>query len=142
MTDDVQLKVVQEDGTVYVDMPSDESNPCISCGACCEHFRISFYFGELASMGGTVPDEMTEKVNDTYACMSGTKYGGGRCGALVGEVGQPGISCSIYTNRPSHCRTFPVWEESGQPNDRCSRARELRGLPALKPLSLAEAVIR
>ncbi|THB82127.1 YkgJ family cysteine cluster protein, partial [Pantoea allii] len=25
---------------------SEISNPCVSCGACCAHFRVSFYWAE------------------------------------------------------------------------------------------------
>jgi uncharacterized protein len=135
MAEDVQLKLVQEDGRVFVDMPSDASNPCLDCGACCEHFRISFYSGELASVGGTVPDELTGKVNHTYACMSGTNQPSPRCSALQGTVGQPGIGCSIYHDRPSPCREFPVWEDDGTPNAGCTRARLRKGLPPLSPIA-------
>ena len=32
------------------------ANPCLDCGACCAHFRVSFYIGELAGEnGGQVP---------------------------------------------------------------------------------------
>ncbi|MEG6657786.1 YkgJ family cysteine cluster protein, partial [Pseudomonas aeruginosa] len=24
-------------------------NPCLTCGACCAHFRVSFYWGECRS---------------------------------------------------------------------------------------------
>jgi len=32
-------------------------NPCLTCGACCAYFRVSFYFGECVSAGGAVPDK-------------------------------------------------------------------------------------
>lgn len=32
-----------------------ENNPCVSCGACCAYFRVSFYWAESESGGGTVP---------------------------------------------------------------------------------------
>ena len=35
-----------------------EVSPCLNCGACCSHFRVSFFWGECASSGGTVPDEL------------------------------------------------------------------------------------
>ncbi|RTZ48276.1 hypothetical protein EKL30_02365 [Candidimonas sp. SYP-B2681] len=32
------------------------SNPCLSCGACCAHFRVSLYCREIAGeAGGSVP---------------------------------------------------------------------------------------
>lgn len=115
------------------DMSDDDSNPCLSCGACCAHFRISFYCGELDSApGGWVPSEMASKLTDTIACMRGTESGGQRCSALTGEVGQR-IGCSIYAQRPSPCREYPVWLSDGSPNPDCQRLRARIGLPPLGP---------
>jgi Fe-S-cluster containining protein len=111
-----------------------ETNPCMSCGACCSHFRVSFYFGELSGqIGGWVPVELTSKVNDFRAAMKGTESGNGRCIALRGEVGKPGVSCSIYQNRSTTCREFNAWQPDGTPDPECQRLRALRGLPALRP---------
>src|SRR3546814_9432160 len=64
-------------------------NPCLSCGACCAHFRVSFYCGEITGeSGGTVPPELVTQVGPLRACMQGTEYGGKRCTALRGELGQ------------------------------------------------------
>lgn len=104
----------------------------MSCGACCAHFRVSFYFGELAGeTGGWVPIELTSKVNDFRAAMKGTETGNGRCVALRGTVGQAGVSCSIYENRPTTCREFNAWQADGTPDPECQRLRAQRGLPAL-----------
>jgi Fe-S-cluster containining protein len=112
----------------------DPDNPCLSCGACCAHFRVSFYFGELDSQpGGWVPIALTRQINHFRAAMRGTESGAGRCAALGGEVGQPGVSCAIYTLRPSPCREFSAWEEDGTPSPQCQRLRIGLGLPALKP---------
>ncbi|MFI4939666.1 MAG: YkgJ family cysteine cluster protein [Burkholderiales bacterium] len=112
----------------------DDANPCLSCGACCAHFRVSFYFGELAGQpGGWVPVELTAKVNDFYAAMKDAESCKGRCVALRGEIGEAGVSCSIYPNRPTPCREFEAWEKDGTPNPDCQRLREQRGLPALRP---------
>jgi len=85
--------------------PNDEifdENPCLSCGVCCSHFRVSFYSGELSGeTGGTVPVELTTKVGPLRACMKGTEQGEGRCIALRGTLGQPGIHCAIYPDRPT-----------------------------------------
>lgn len=130
----VQVIQVQEDNRVFIDMATCEDNPCMSCGVCCNHFRISFYAGELASMpGGTVPDGMTSQLGPFRACMKGTEAGGGRCIALMGEVGQPGIGCAVYADRPTPCREFPVWLEDGTPNPDCQRLRQAHGLPMLTP---------
>ena len=114
-----------------------DDNPCLSCGACCSHFRVSFYFGELESHdGGWVPVAFTSKINDFRACMQGTESGEGRCVALRGTVGQTGISCSIYASRPSPCREFEAWLEDGMPNPDCQRVRAKHGLPSLPPRAI------
>jgi Fe-S-cluster containining protein len=128
----VQIIRIQEDNRVFVDMPDDASNPCLSCGACCKHFRISMYIGEMAGHGGTVPDELVSKVNPVIACMKGTEAGAGRCVALLGEVGKPGIGCAIYAQRPTPCREYRVWLEDGSPNPDCQRLRANIGLPPLQ----------
>ena len=110
-------------------------SPCLSCGACCAHFRVSFYCGEVAdAAGGTVPPELVTQVGPLRACMKGTEHGGQRCIALRGELGQPGIHCAIYELRPSPCRDFPTWEADGTPNPDCQRVRLALGLPPLPPL--------
>jgi len=110
----------------------EESNPCLSCGACCSHFRVSFYFGELqGAPGGWVPVEMTSKISDFRVAMKGTEIGNGRCVALQGEVGKSGVSCSIYLNRPSPCREFEAWDQNGVPNPDCQRLRAQHQLPPL-----------
>lgn len=118
---------------MFIDMPTDESNPCLNCGACCSHFRVSFYHGELDyHPGGFVPDRLAEKVNDTFACMRGTKEGEGRCVALMGKIGES-ISCAIYENRPSSCRIYEVWKADGTPNEQCQELRKKIGIPLLQP---------
>jgi Fe-S-cluster containining protein len=129
----VQLLRVQDDRRVFVDMADDEDNPCLSCGACCQHFRVSMYMGEMASSpGGTVPDELVSFVNPHIVCMKGTESGHGRCVALRGTVGQPGIRCEIYPARPTPCREYRVWSEDGTPNPDCQRLRKGIGLPPLR----------
>ena len=59
-----------EDNRVFYDMP--ETSPCSNCGACCQHFRVSFYQGRLNSFpGGFVPVEMTSPVTPLLVCMQG-----------------------------------------------------------------------
>ena len=126
-----QLKLVQEDNRVFIDMPSNKQNPCLDCGVCCNHFRVSFYCGELSGENnGFVPVTLTSKINNTMACMKGTERGNGRCIALGGVIGEK-IWCNIYTNRPTPCREFPVWLEDGTPNPDCQRLRLEAGLPLL-----------
>lgn len=110
----------------------NESNPCIACGACCAFYRASFYWAEADDAGGTVPVELTEKLNDFRRVMRGTNQPKPRCVALVGEIGEH-IYCSIYEQRSSVCRDFPVAWENGLPNERCDKARMAWGLPPLPP---------
>ena len=128
----VQILTVQDDSRVFIDMPDDDSNPCSSCGVCCSHFRISFYCGEAQSLGGFVPDELTSMVTPVMACMKGTEAGRGRCVALRGNIGEPGIQCAIYKDRPTPCRQYPVWNDDGSPNADCQRLRAAAGLPPLQ----------
>ena len=108
------------------------NNPCLSCGACCSFFRVSFYSGEIAGeTGGTVPPELVSKVGPLRACMKGTELGNSPCIALRGTVGQAGVHCSIYELRPSPCRDYPIWMEDGSPNPDCQRLRAAIGLPPL-----------
>lgn len=122
-----------------VELPTAASpfdpNPCLSCGACCAHFRVSFYFGEAdPGLDGQVPPELVTQISPSRVCMRGTEQGHGRCVALLGELGQPGIHCAIYELRPTPCREFEVWQSDGSPNPDCQRLRLGLGLPALVPL--------
>src|SRR5690606_40667371 len=39
--------------------PAHMRHPCLACGACCAHFRISFHWSEAEpGLGGTVPIEL------------------------------------------------------------------------------------
>ena len=108
-------------------------NPCITCGACCAHFRVSFYWGEsdLSTPGG-VPADMTEKLNDFRMVMKGSNEASPRCTALMGVIGKK-VHCSIYEKRASVCRDFePSWQD-GRPHEGCDEARRAWGLPPLSP---------
>ncbi len=97
-------------------------NPCITCGACCATFRVSFYWAEADPfVGGTVPPELTEKISSSLVAMKGTNQSACRCVALEGEIGGD-IRCGIYEQRSSTCREF----ESG--SEACLRARNRHGL--------------
>ena len=108
-------------------------NPCLSCGACCAHFRVSFYWGEIATADGegTVPPELVVQVGPLRAAMKGTETSQSRCIALKGDVGCSGVHCSIYEQRPSPCREFDAWLPDGQPDPDCQRVRAKYGLPPL-----------
>ncbi|WP_063588058.1 YkgJ family cysteine cluster protein [Achromobacter ruhlandii] len=115
------------------------TNPCLDCGACCSHFRVSFYIGELAGEnGGQVPLDLVTQMSPLRACMKGTEMGGGRCISLRGELGRPGIHCAIYENRPTPCREFDIWQPDGSPNPDCQRLRLALGLAPAPPRPDAE----
>jgi uncharacterized protein len=106
-------------------------NPCISCGACCAQFRVSFYWAEASDTAGDgVPAELTEQITPHLRAMRGTLATPVRCVALDGTVGQQ-VGCRIYAQRPSTCREFSAWDADGQPSPQCSRARQRIGLPPL-----------
>ncbi|RKQ38100.1 YkgJ family cysteine cluster protein [Enterobacter sp. R1(2018)] len=105
-------------------------NPCMTCGACCAYFRVSFYWAEADDAGGLVPSHLTEPVSPFLRCMCGTNQRHSRCVALEGEPGER-VRCGIYENRPSPCREFMMSGEGGITNDACNRARAKYGLPPL-----------
>lgn len=106
------------------------TSPCVSCGACCAFFRVSFHWAELQSAGGAVPDEWTTQVSQHRNCMAGTHTKTPRCTALAGEIGQA-VSCTLYNDRPSPCREFSSNADSLVHNADCDRARAHYGLPPL-----------
>ncbi|MBE8590693.1 YkgJ family cysteine cluster protein [Pseudomonas sp. MAFF 301449] len=108
-----------------------EASPCLSCGACCSYFRVSFFWGECASSGGTVPDDLVVQINPTRVAMIGTDQKPARCCSLEGEVGK-GTSCSIYEQRSSPCREFDASWSQGEQNVDCDAARAAFGLPPLQ----------
>jgi Fe-S-cluster containining protein len=95
---------------------------CQRCGACCAHFRVSFYWAEAVERG--LPDTAVEQVTPLLACMGGTNQPQPRCHALEGQVGDR-VSCRLYDQRPSPCRELQPGE------DKCNRARARRGLPPI-----------
>ncbi|MDU5781955.1 MAG: YkgJ family cysteine cluster protein [Pantoea sp.] len=109
---------------------SDNVNPCMTCGACCAHFRVSFYWAEADDAGGAVPAELTEPLSLLMRNMRGTNAREPRCVALLGEPGSC-TSCGIYAQRPSPCREFAMSGENGIYNEACDRARARYGLPPL-----------
>lgn len=95
---------------------------CQQCGACCAHFRVSFYWAEAQALG--LPDESTRQLGKLLACLAGTDQPQPRCHLLQGEVGRE-VTCTRYEQRPSPCREL-------QPGDeKCNRARAAHGLPLL-----------
>jgi Fe-S-cluster containining protein len=101
---------------------------------------VSFFWGECASAGGTVPDDLVESISPSRVAMRGTDCKSPRCVALEGEVGVS-VSCSIYDQRSSTCREFdPLWSD-GQPNAYCDAARAAFNLPPIShPQPMLELV--
>ena len=116
-------------------------HPCLSCGACCAHFRISLHWSEAApDLGGVVPLALTEPYGRHQRAMAGTGTATPRCTALQGEIGFD-ANCSIYVQRPQTCRDLSAAWELGQPSPQCDRARAAHGLPPLTPLDWPAPVI-
>lgn len=109
-----------------------DSNPCLSCGACCAHFRVSFFWGECQSAGGIVPDDQVVLITPHRVAMRGTEHKPVRCTALLGEVGQ-GVRCTLYEQRSSTCREFEASWVNGEHNPHCDAARSAHGLSPLMP---------
>jgi len=109
-----------------------DQNPCLTCGACCAHFRVSFFWGECLSAGGTVPDNLVIQVGPHRVAMSGTEARPARCTGLLGEVGSV-VRCTLYEQRSSPCREFGASWYDGEANPRCDAARAAHGLPPLTP---------
>lgn len=125
---DAQIDIPTEDGRICCDVAGTD-NPCNGCSACCRHFRVSFYHGEMDTQpGGHVPADMTAQLTPFRACMKGTESGQSSCIALQADG-----RCGIYTHRPSVCREFPVFMEDGTFNPECVRLRALHGIAAWAP---------
>jgi hypothetical protein len=107
------------------------SHPCLSCGACCAHFRVSLHWSEAdPALGGVVPAELTEPCGPHLLSMRGTWAKQPHCIALAGTVGQA-AHCTIYAQRPTVCRELRMSWEDGTPSAQCDRARAAYGLAPL-----------
>ena len=90
---------------------------CLSCGACCAFFRVSFYWAE----GLHMPEHYTEPVTAVYSCMAGTSQPQPRCVALAGEIGRQ-VSCGMYEARSSSCKEVQIADAQ------CNKARAAYGM--------------
>lgn len=107
-----------------------DSNPCLTCGACCAHFRVSFFWGEAQSAGGSVPDDLLIPISPSYVAMSGTQCKPARCIALIGDIGKA-VHCTIYAERSTTCRNFHASWQHGEHRPDCDKARIAHGLAPL-----------
>jgi len=109
-------------------MPLSGEFDCLSCGACCANFRVSFFAGECDyHPEGGVPSHLVVPVSPFRVCMQGTEKNPPRCVALSGEIGEQ-VYCSIYQQRSSTCRNFEAGSEA------CIKARARHGVPVKEPL--------
>ena len=114
-----------------------EPNPCVSCGACCAFFRVSFYWSEAEiSVGGITPSHLTSPISPTRVAMKGTDQSQPRCVCLEGSIGNE-VKCTIYELRPSPCREFTASWADGQCNIDCNRARAHYSLAPILPIPVS-----
>lgn len=116
----------------------EKNNPCLTCGACCAYFRVSFYWVEAddATPGG-VPVHLTRKISEHRRAMISAGGEGHRCISLEGVVGRE-VMCAIHPGRPSPCRDFEASWVNGVRNGRCDMARAFWGLRPLSPDDFGE----
>lgn len=101
-----------------------EVSPCLTCGACCARFDVSFYSEEkvpehLSYPSGAYSRTLKNKIDSK---------GRPRCLSLRGEIGCS-VACGIYDERPTPCREFKHSYEDGGPREpRCDQARASIGL--------------
>lgn len=110
----------------------NDDNPCLTCGACCACYRVSFYWSQTdeATESG-VPAHLTEKLNNFRVVMRGTNRPNPRCIGLDGEIGV-NVRCTIYDRRPQPCRELQFSGKAEAREEKCDKARAAWGLPLLK----------
>ena len=112
-------------------MPAE--HPCLSCGACCAFFRVSFHWSEAdPALGGMVPFELTEPLRAHERVMRGTSQKEPRCIALDADIGRYS-RCTIPDRRPSVCALVPASWEFGAASAQCDKSRIALGSHALTP---------
>ena len=115
-------------------------HPCLSCGACCAAFRVSFHWSEAEPgvLGAGIPPQLTEAADPHRLAMRGTWARQPHCIALEGAVGVS-TRCAIYPQRPSPCRELQASWEHGVHSAQCDKARARYGLRPLVPEDFAPA---
>ncbi|QZY49956.1 YkgJ family cysteine cluster protein [Escherichia coli] len=104
-------------------------NPCMTCGACCAFFRVSFTGPKPTMLAVLFPPGSLNKypLSPMHERYQSEKP---RCIALAGTPGK-NACCTIYKNRSSTCREFAMSGENGVVNEACNRARAKYGLTPL-----------
>lgn len=116
-----------------MDLKGNMLNPCLTCGACCAFYRVSFYWRERSDFQTDgVPEELCEDLNQFRCVMKGTNQPSPRCIALLGTIGKH-VFCKIYNRRPAVCREIEPSYKNGYPEIKCDKARLAYGLPPLTP---------
>lgn len=110
-----------------------KNHPCLSCGACCAFFRVTFHWSETLPDSYGVPITSTTGISNHLNVMTGTDQNAPYCGELLGKIGVD-ASCGIYMNRPGACRNFAPSFENGLQNAECDKARAGKGLVVLTPV--------
>ena len=88
-------------------------HPCLTCGACCAHFRVSFHWSEAdPDQGGVVPIGLTEPLRVHERVMRGTSQKSPWGVALDADIGRYS-RCTIHDRRPSVCALVPASYEFG-----------------------------
>ncbi|MCC8487838.1 YkgJ family cysteine cluster protein [Xanthomonas campestris pv. campestris] len=107
------------------------AHPCLTCGACCAYFRVSFHWSEAdPALGGRVPIALTDALRTHERVMRGTSQAQPRCIALDADIGRYS-RCSIHDRRPSSCAAVPASLEFGERSTQCDKSRLAHGLHAL-----------
>ncbi len=111
-----------------------EINPCMTCGACCAYFRVSFYWAEADDAGGLVPSALT-RTADPFPALHERHQSAPE--TLRGLSGGYRRRRSLHYCKKLGLRRvaeFAMSGENGEENDACNRARARYGLPPLRPL--------
>ncbi|MDR6990351.1 YkgJ family cysteine cluster protein [Luteimonas sp. 3794] len=114
-------------------------HPCMTCGACCSHYRVSMHWMETDASGGVVPQALTEGFGPHQVVMRGTWETQPRCIALEAEIGTFS-RCTIHAVRPQACRDVQASWETGEASPQCDRARLAHGLPVLGAADWTSAI--
>ncbi len=112
-------------------------HPCLSCGACCATYRVSFHYDEMRAESHGVPEALSRQISPYQNAMIGTDQAKPMCVALKGEIGKS-IHCTIYENRPNCCRIFKASYEDGHHHVSCDEARSGKSLAHLTPADWRE----
>ena len=84
---------------------------CLSCGACCAYFRVSFYWAEGFPCLSTILNLSPRSIHAWREPIKNP-----RCIALEGSIGEQ-VSCGMYELRSSSCKEVQIADAQ------CNKAR-------------------